>query len=67
MEPSEHYLPDIINYIGADNILLGSDYPHIDYEPTIMKDAVALDERLPKKVVQKILWDNPARFYGLDN
>jgi predicted TIM-barrel fold metal-dependent hydrolase len=67
MEPSEHYLPEIINYIGADNILLGSDYPHIDYEPTIMKDAVAFEERLSKKVVQKILWDNPARFYGLDN
>jgi predicted TIM-barrel fold metal-dependent hydrolase len=67
MEPSETYLPEVINYIGADNLLLGSDYPHMDHEPTIVMDVVALEDRLSKKTVQKILWDNPARFYGLEN
>ena len=67
MEPSETYLPDVINYIGTDNLILGSDYPHMDHEPTIVKDTVALEQKLSKKTLQKILWDNPARFYGLEN
>ncbi|OQY56388.1 MAG: amidohydrolase [Candidatus Parabeggiatoa sp. nov. 2] len=66
MEPSEPYLPDVINYIGTDNLILGSDYPHMDHEPNIIKDTIALEDRLSKKTVQKILWDNPMRFYGLD-
>jgi len=66
MEPSETYLPDVINYIGTDNLILGSDYPHMDHEPTIVKDTVALEQRLSKKTVQKILWDNPTRFYGIN-
>jgi uncharacterized protein len=66
MEPSEPYIHEIINYIGCDNLMLGSDYPHIDHEPDIMKEAVMLQERLPKETVQKILWDNPRRFYGME-
>ncbi|RKZ91218.1 MAG: amidohydrolase [Candidatus Parabeggiatoa sp. nov. 1] len=65
MEPSEAYLQDVIHYIGTDNLILGSDYPHIDYELETLKDTVALEDRLSKKTVQKILWDNPARFYGV--
>ena len=66
MEPSEPYIHEIINYIGSDNLILGSDYPHIDHEPDIMKEAVMLEEKLPKETVKKILWDNPRRFYGLE-
>jgi uncharacterized protein len=65
VEPSEPYLHDMIEYIGADNLMLGSDYPHIDHEPDIIKEAVELQQRLSKDVVKKILWDNPMRFYGL--
>ncbi|MEK8019597.1 MAG: amidohydrolase family protein, partial [Candidatus Parabeggiatoa sp.] len=35
MEPSETYLSEVINDIGTDNLILGSDYPHMDHEPTI--------------------------------
>ena len=65
VEPDEPYLQDIIDYIGSDNLLFGSDYPHVDHEPDTIQKAVALQDRLPRKVVQKILWDNPVRFYGL--
>lgn len=65
IEPSESYLHEIINYIGSDNLILGSDYPHMDCDANIIKDAVALEERLPRETVQKILWDNPMRYYGL--
>ena len=66
VEPSEPYLQYAIDYIGTDNLLFGSDYPHIDQDPEVVDEAVALEERLPRQTVQKILWDNPRRFYGLD-
>ncbi|MFB2920609.1 amidohydrolase family protein [Aerosakkonema funiforme] len=66
IEPSEPYLPQIIEYIGSDNLLFGSDYPHMDHQPDIVEQAVALEEQLPRKIVQNILWDNPVRFYRLE-
>ena len=66
IEPSEPYLAEIIQYIGSDNLIFGSDYPHYDHKLDVVEKAVALQERLSKKTVQKILWDNPARFYGLE-
>ena len=65
IEPSEPYLAEMIQHIGCDNLILGSDYPHMDHNPNIVKEAVALQETLSKVSVQKILWDNSARFYGL--
>ena len=65
IEPDEPYIPEIIDYIGSDNSILGSDYPHIDHDAEIMKSAVGLEERLSQQTVQKLLWDNPSRFYGL--
>jgi predicted TIM-barrel fold metal-dependent hydrolase len=67
IEPYEPYLAEIVDYIGSDNLIFGSDYPHIDHKPSIVADVVALAERLSKATVQKILWDNPARFYGLES
>jgi predicted TIM-barrel fold metal-dependent hydrolase len=65
IEPSEPYLENIIDYIGSDNLLFGSDYPHIDHKPNIVDEVVGLQERLSKQTMQKILWDNPMSFYGL--
>lgn len=65
IEPSESYLKDIINYIGEDNLIFGSDYPHIDHDPDILDDVIALEDIISKQTVQKILWDNPMRFYNI--
>lgn len=65
IEPDEPYLPEIINLLGSDNLILGSDYPHIDHDAGIIKEAVQLEDRLSQQTVQKILWDNPSRFYGI--
>lgn len=65
IEPDEPYIPEMIDYIGSDNLILGSDYPHIDHDAGIIKEAVQLEDRLSQQTVQKILWDNPSRFYGL--
>ena len=65
VEPTEPYLPQLLDFIGADRILIGSDFPHPDHDPDVMKDAIALEDRLSRSVVTKLLWDNPSRFYGV--
>jgi uncharacterized protein len=68
-EPSEPYLDRIIEDIGADNLLFGSDYPHIHWSidtaaPAVLDIHQVLKDRLSSATIQKILWDNPAHFYG---
>jgi uncharacterized protein len=65
IEPDEPYLQEVIRYIGEDNLIFGSDYPHVDHHPNIMKDVENLQNKLPEKTMKKILWDNASRFYGL--
>jgi predicted TIM-barrel fold metal-dependent hydrolase len=64
IEPSEPYLSEIIDYIGSDNLLFGSDYPHWDHSRDIVKQVINLEQKLSRKTVNKIVWDNPACFYG---
>lgn len=65
IEPSEPYLAEISQYIGSDNLIFGSDYPHMDHTPDIVEKVVDLERHLSKEIVKKIVWDNPRRFYGL--
>ncbi|MBD2492123.1 amidohydrolase family protein [Aulosira sp. FACHB-615] len=66
IEPSEPYLSEIIASIGENNLIFGSDYPHLDRDPDVVKKAVALDRQLSTESVRKILWDNSVRFYGIE-
>jgi uncharacterized protein len=62
-------LPYILEYVGEDNLLVGSDYTHRD--PSMeLEFRKLLQERadkgeIPQSAVQKILYDNPKAFYGL--
>jgi len=63
-EPEEPYLPQVLDLVGADRLLFASDFPHPDHKwPEIVEEIVALP--LPDAAKAKILWDNPAAFYGL--
>ncbi len=64
IEPSEPYLADVIAHISADNLIFGSDYPHMDHQPDVVKKVVELEGNLSPEIVKKIVWDNPRRFYG---
>ncbi len=55
----------IIEYIGTDNLIFGSDYPHMDHQPDVVKKVLELEAQLSQETVQKIVWDNPRHFYGL--
>lgn len=65
IEPSEPNLDLIIKSIGTDNIIFGSDYPHMDSQSNIIKDIVSLEETISQETLRKILWDNPRKFYNL--
>lgn len=65
VDPDEYLVSDVIKRIGDDNIVISTDYPHIDaHFPR------ALDEFLEIPGVndssrRKILWDNCSRLYGV--
>ena len=63
IEPTEPGLPEVIRTIGADRLLLGSDYPHMDHDREVIAKTVALESELGSDTVRKILWDNPCHFY----
>jgi predicted TIM-barrel fold metal-dependent hydrolase len=59
-------LPYILKYSGEDNIVIGSDYSHVDSAAEIdalrnLKDKGEVDGR----VIDKILYDNSKALYGL--
>ncbi len=64
-EPDEPYLPEILDYIGEDRLLFASDYPHPDHGSEPVRKLVELGERMPKRVLRKIFYDNPRAFYGM--
>jgi predicted TIM-barrel fold metal-dependent hydrolase len=39
----------------------------MDHKPDVVAEVVALQAQLSQEIVRKIVWDNPARFYGLEH
>ncbi|MDJ0583056.1 amidohydrolase family protein [Crocosphaera sp.] len=65
VEPSEPYLAQIIKYVGSDNLIFGSDYPHLDHQVDGVKNLIKLEDILSQEIVRKIVWENPRYFYSL--
>lgn len=69
-EFTEPYLEQVIDYVGADRLLFGSDYPHVhwgvneDQEPIPFQVKKTLEERLSPALAHQILCQNPCSFYG---
>ncbi len=59
-------IPYIAKYAGEDHILIGSDYGHNDpsKEPQLVATMRARRD-VPGELIERILCDNPRRFYGL--
>ena len=59
-------LPHLVQYIGEDHLVIGSDYGHNDpsKEPEFVKNLRAREDLAPA-LVEKILCDNPRKLYGL--
>lgn len=65
-EPDEPYLPALLPWLGADQLMFCTDFPHSDHGCDIVDKALALEAVLPAETLRKLLRDNAARFYGLD-
>lgn len=63
IEPSEPGIVEVIRTISENNLLFGSDYPHVDHKTDIIHQAVALEKSYSQGTVKKILWDNPKTVY----
>ena len=67
-EAGEEFVSDVVRHVGDDYLVLATDYPHPDAIgkfPDLTVGALTADDALPAAVKQKILWDNPARLYGI--
>ena len=66
LERGEPGLQELIQMIGTDNLVFGTDYPHTDHGEDVVDHVMELRSVLPEETMRKILWDNPARFYGIE-
>jgi uncharacterized protein len=68
MDVDEYLVADVIRRIGADNLVVSTDYPHQDSrypEATNTLWETFEREGIPAEARRKIMWDNCARLYGL--
>lgn len=64
-EPDEPILPAVAELIGEDHLIIGSDYCHPEGMcPYTMKELADRDD-VSDRLKHKILFENPARLYGL--
>jgi predicted TIM-barrel fold metal-dependent hydrolase len=63
-EADERLLPQVIDLLGEDKIMVSEDMPHLeDREGSVGELRGRTD--IPESAKRKIITDNPARFYGL--
>jgi uncharacterized protein len=66
VDPDEYLVSDVIKRIGDDNIVISTDYPHIDAHFPHALDEFFEIEDVSDMSRRKILWDNCARLYNLE-
>ena len=65
VEPDEVPVKYVIDYIGNDRLVFSTDFPHPDSKfPNSVEELLHLPITEDDK--RKILWDNCARYYGID-
>lgn len=65
-EPDEPLLAQHARFIGEDHLLFGTDFPHLDHEGNLVGQALALQGELGATGLEKMLWKNAARLFGLE-
>lgn len=62
-EPVEHTLPLLADYLGSDNILWATDYPHLDGFPNAPQMIKAM--AMPPQMLHNVLAGGAKRYYNL--
>jgi predicted TIM-barrel fold metal-dependent hydrolase len=65
-EPSEPLLAHVIDEIGADRVLFGTDFPHVDHGPHTATEAAALSAKLRPDVLRCVTVRNAEAFFRLN-
>ncbi|MDI1449281.1 amidohydrolase family protein [Polyangium sp. 6x1] len=65
-EPGEPGLTEVLRWVGEDRVLFGTDFPHLDHAGDIIDSVFRTWSDFPRSTLQKILWENPARFYNIE-
>lgn len=66
VDPDEYLVTDVVKRIGDDNIVISTDYPHIDAHFPHALDEFLQIKDLCDESRRKMLWDNCARLYDID-
>lgn len=64
-DPDEKTIPYVVETVGADNIVFGSDYPHFDMKFPGAVAAVRDRKELSAEAKRKIMYETPARLYKI--
>jgi predicted TIM-barrel fold metal-dependent hydrolase len=60
-------LPYVLKYAGENCLMIGSDYGHADNASELLALArLKENSDIDPRVIDNILYHNPAKFYGLD-
>ena len=62
--PDDLWLEETIKYLGPDNVMIGSDFPHPATRPNMVRTFDAANGSLSQEVRRKILSENAVRVYG---
>ena len=65
VDVDEYLVTDVIGRLGDDNIVISTDYPHIDAHYPHAVEEFMETPGLSNSSLKKILWDNCARLYGV--
>ncbi|MBX5492914.1 MAG: amidohydrolase [Chloroflexi bacterium] len=67
-EAGEELIETVVEHVGDDHVVMATDYPHPDAVGKFPERTVGdltRNAALPAEVKRKILWDTPARLYGI--
>lgn len=65
VDVDEYLVADVIRRLGDDNIVISTDYPHIDAHYPHAVDEFVQTPDVSESSMRKILWDNCARLYNV--
>ena len=65
VDVDEYLVTDVVGRLGDDNIVISTDYPHIDAHYPHAVEEFMETPGLSESSLKKILWDNCARLYGV--
>lgn len=64
VDVDEALVTDVINTLGDENLVISTDYPHIDSKWPHATDSFLSIKGVSERSQRKILWDNCVRLYG---